>query len=82
VATGEATGAGQRGQAMAVAIQVASEIERRRGESDGGWAGSGDRPRPKPGRLSRALVGRFRPVGQLGRNGFSPLFKQNLEIQI
>jgi hypothetical protein len=62
--------------------RVASEIERRREESEGGWAGSGDRPRPEPGRLSRAQVGLFGPVGQLGQIGFGQLFKQNLEIQI
>jgi hypothetical protein len=58
VATAEVTGGGRGRQAMAVAIQIASEIERERGAT-GGCAGSVDQPRPEPGWLGRARVGRL-----------------------
>jgi hypothetical protein len=48
-----------------------------REECERGWAGSGEWPRPEPSQLSRARVGRFGPVGQLGQKGFGHLFKQN-----
>jgi hypothetical protein len=54
VVTAEATRVGRRGQAIAAVIQVASEIERRRGESEGG-ARLGRVTDPDPSRVGLAV---------------------------
>jgi hypothetical protein len=60
------TGDGRSGQATAVAIQIASELESERGERVRAGLGWFDRPRPKPG-------GPVGPAGQMGQIGFGQL---------
>jgi hypothetical protein len=46
-----------------------------REESEWGWAGSVDRPRPKPGRLSRARVGRLGQLAKWAKQALANYFK-------
>jgi hypothetical protein len=87
VAAAMVTGGGRSGQAMAAAIQIASQRARERERGEWGWAGSVWPTQTRASWFSRARWAGWAsrpvgPAGQMGQIGFGQLIqKQNFKFK-